>query len=69
MPANAAMARDAYLKLNHCMNTSQPVDPSPCVAYDGCDAGYPVVWCSVAGQGHAISSYASGAIAKFFKQF
>ena len=68
-PANAAMARDTYIKLNHCMSTTKPVEPMPCVSYDGCDAGYPVVWCSVAGEGHAIPRFSSSAIAAFFKQF
>jgi poly(3-hydroxybutyrate) depolymerase len=67
--ANGESARDRILATNHCGTTTHAVDPSPCVQYDGCDAGYPVVWCPVAGEGHTIPSFAAGAIATFFKQF
>jgi polyhydroxybutyrate depolymerase len=58
-----------FLADNHCASTSQAVDPSPCVSYDGCDTGYPVVWCPVVGEGHAIPSFAAAGIASFFGQF
>jgi poly(3-hydroxybutyrate) depolymerase len=61
--------RDAFVAKNGCTATTQPVDPSPCVAYQGCDEGYPVVWCERQGDGHAIPSFAATAIANFFKQF
>ena len=62
-------ARDQFLADNHCGTTSTPVAPSPCVSYDGCDSGYPVVWCPVDGEGHTIPSFAAGAIATFLGQF
>jgi poly(3-hydroxybutyrate) depolymerase len=62
-------ARDRIVALNHCGSTTQAVSPSPCVQYDGCDSGYPVVWCPVAGEGHAIPSFGGTAIAAFFAQF
>jgi polyhydroxybutyrate depolymerase len=62
-------ARDQYLADNHCGTTSTAVDPSPCMSYDGCDSGYPVVWCPVDGEGHTIPSFAAGAIATFLGQF
>lgn len=68
-PTGAAAARDVFVADNHCASTTQPVTPSPCVSYDGCDVGYPVVWCLVAGEGHAMPSFAAAAIATFFKQF
>ena len=34
-------ARNRIVTLNHCTTTTAAVDPSPCVAYQGCDAGYP----------------------------
>lgn len=68
-PADAAAARDAFVKVNHCKTTTMATTPSPCVSYDGCDTGYPVVWCLNEGQGHAIPSYGSSAITAFFKQF
>jgi hypothetical protein len=39
------------------------------VSYDGCDSGYPVVWCPVDGEGHTIPSFAAAAIATFLGQF
>lgn len=45
-------ARDQYLSANGCAATTQPFDPSPCVQYDGCAAGLPVVWCQTSGKGH-----------------
>lgn len=45
-------ARDQYLAANGCSMTTTPFDPAPCVAYDGCSAGLPVVWCQTAGKGH-----------------
>jgi polyhydroxybutyrate depolymerase len=62
-------ARDQFLANNHCGSTMTAVDPSPCVSYDGCDSGYPVVWCPVDGEGHTIPSFAASGIANFFAQF
>ncbi len=61
--------RDAFIAKNGCTTMTMPVEPSPCVEYQGCNAGYPVVWCEVEGQGHAIPSYSPTAIAEFFKRF
>lgn len=68
-PDGAAVLKDILVTTNHCETTSSPVEPSPCVTYAGCDAGYPVTWCLVEGQGHAIPNYGSKSIAAFFKQF
>jgi polyhydroxybutyrate depolymerase len=62
-------ARDQFLAQDHCGTTMTPVDPSPCESYDGCDSGYPVVWCPVDGEGHTIPSFAAAAIATFLGQF
>jgi len=62
-------ARDRFLADNHCGTTSTAVTPSPCLSYDNCDNGYPVVWCPVAGEGHTIPSFAASGIANFFAQF
>ncbi|MFO0612465.1 MAG: hypothetical protein U0414_07750 [Polyangiaceae bacterium] len=45
-------ARDQYLAANGCAMTTQPFDPAPCMQYDGCKAGDPVVWCQTSGKGH-----------------
>ncbi|WP_438021784.1 alpha/beta hydrolase family esterase [Sorangium sp. So ce233] len=46
--------RDRLLELNHCDAGAPPVpeDPAPCARYQGCDEGYPVIWCETSGQGH-----------------
>jgi polyhydroxybutyrate depolymerase len=62
-------ALNQFLADNHCGSTSTAVDPSPCMSYDGCDSGYPVVWCPVDGEGHTIPSFAAAAIATFLGQF
>lgn len=60
-------ARDALAKRNQCGTTTTAVDPSPCVKYQGCLAGYDVTWCEWNGA-HAIPSFAASAIGNFFKQ-
>jgi polyhydroxybutyrate depolymerase len=60
---------DALVKYNGCSSDTQPVSPSPCVEYQGCMPGYPVIWCVRPGDPHAIPSFAAGAIASFFTQF
>lgn len=42
--------RDQMLTANGCDATSHPVDPAPCVSYDGCEA--PLVWCNPPTGGH-----------------
>jgi polyhydroxybutyrate depolymerase len=48
---SGVQARDTWLQLNGCTDTSAPYDPDPCVVYDECSSGAPVVWCAHAG-GH-----------------
>jgi poly(3-hydroxybutyrate) depolymerase len=62
----AALAK--ILQQNHCGTTTTPVDPSPCVSYQGCDAGYPVTWCEWDGP-HNVPSFGTSAITAFFKSF
>jgi len=66
--ADGRAARDKILKQNHCGTETTPVDPSPCVSYQGCDDGYPVTWCEWDGP-HGIPSFGTSAITAFFKQF
>lgn len=61
-------SRDHWAEENSCSEMSSPTSPSPCVAYDGCDVGYPVHWCEFDG-GHTIPGFASEAIWNFFEQF
>jgi poly(3-hydroxybutyrate) depolymerase len=61
-------SRDFWVKANHCQMPPVSVDPSPCVAYPGCDADLPVTFCEFAG-GHTVPPFAAAAIWKFFTQF
>jgi len=49
-PENGPLTRDFYVELNHCDSMSVPVEGytdtlSNCVEYQGCDEGFPVIWC------------------------
>jgi len=54
---------------NGCAGPGAAVDPAPCVADDGCDAGESVVWCSHSEpdfNGHGWPSWAGAGIWTFF---
>jgi len=58
-PSDVAAARARVLTANGCGTTTQPYDigvPSPCVQYDGCMPGEPVVYCETMGLGHVDQS-------------
>lgn len=63
-------SRDYWLMENECSDVDSyyPVFPAPCVAYEGCQEGYPVHWCEFDG-GHEIPSFAAEAIWNFFIRF
>jgi polyhydroxybutyrate depolymerase len=64
-------ARDQLLERNGCDETTTPVDPAPCVAYDGCDPSRDLRWCEhteSAMNGHAWPSFATVAIWDFFER-
>lgn len=52
---------------NGCGDSLNATDPSPCVAYAGCPAGHPVVWCAVDGLKHELWSSAGTASWGFFR--
>jgi poly(3-hydroxybutyrate) depolymerase len=58
-------ARDFFLKRDACGTTTMPVAPSPCVAYDGCAAGFPLRWCEFEG-GHVWPAFATKGVSDFF---
>jgi polyhydroxybutyrate depolymerase len=61
--ANAAF----WAKQSKCdMSMSKPVDPSPCVEYAGCDAGFPVRFCEYDGD-HQPPAFAATGVWDFFK--
>jgi len=66
--ASGEASRDFWVKANHCQTDAVSVDPSPCVAYTGCDADLPVTFCKFPG-GHTVPPFAAAAIWKFFSQF
>jgi polyhydroxybutyrate depolymerase len=67
---------DTFVELNGCSTTRTPTQPAPCEVYDGCDEGYPVVWCErtdandPGGQndwtGHSFPAFTRKALADFF---
>lgn len=59
-------ALDQYVSRNNCQTQTQPVDPSPCVAYQGCDV--PTIWCEYPGE-HSPWNQMPGAVWEFFSQF
>jgi poly(3-hydroxybutyrate) depolymerase len=59
---------EVFLERNGCGTDTVATDPSPCVSYQGCDAGHPVTWCEFQG-GHSPPQFAAGAIWEFFSQF
>jgi poly(3-hydroxybutyrate) depolymerase len=66
--ADGKDALNLFIARNKCQTQTVAVDPSPCVAYQGCTAGYPIHFCQFSG-GHMTPSFASAAIWKFFTQF
>jgi poly(3-hydroxybutyrate) depolymerase len=72
--------RDVFIERNGCMEQSTPVTPSwcegapasyspcSCVSYEGCTAGYPVIWCEFNG-GHTPAQNSAASIWEFFSQF
>lgn len=61
-------ARDEFLGRNACGSTTVPDSPDGCVAYEGCAAGAPLVWCEYPG-GHWPPNFATDRIWDFFTQF
>lgn len=64
---DAKKARDHWQRVNDCTATSKPFAPSPCVAYDGCAAARPEIYCEIPGLGHNIWSSGSKVTWEFLK--
>jgi polyhydroxybutyrate depolymerase len=45
--------RDQWIARNHCDSMYTATSDPPCIAYDGCDVGNPVVWCETTMQDHS----------------
>lgn len=67
-PEQGEAARDEFIARNHCDSASLPTEREGCLAYENCDTGYPVTWCTFDGA-HEPPPYAGSAIWSFFKQF
>jgi polyhydroxybutyrate depolymerase len=61
-------SRDHWQMTNHCANEAEPPDANGCIAYRGCDQGFPVIWCETTG-GHSPPRFSAAAIWQFFSQF
>jgi poly(3-hydroxybutyrate) depolymerase len=66
--ASGQASRDFWVKANKCQTQTMPVEPSPCVAYQGCAADLPVTFCLFPG-GHTVPAFAAAAIWSFFSKF
>ncbi|MBN2525721.1 MAG: prolyl oligopeptidase family serine peptidase [Deltaproteobacteria bacterium] len=66
--ADGQQALNEFIKRNGCGSETVPVDPSPCVEYQGCADGYPVVYCEFSG-GHGPASFGPDGIWDFFSRF
>lgn len=73
-------ARDVFVKRNGCSNETTPVaggwceglsanyEPCSCVSYNGCKAGYPVIWCEYNAD-HMPAPSSGTTLWDFFSQF
>jgi polyhydroxybutyrate depolymerase len=66
--ANGERARDEIAKRNHCGTETAPANSGACVSFQGCDPGFPVVWCQFSG-GHMPAPNSAQPIWDFFSQF
>ncbi|MDB4961180.1 MAG: hypothetical protein JWP01_1179 [Myxococcales bacterium] len=63
-------SRDRYRTDAACGTMTQPITPSPCVAFDGCSAALAVRFCAhteTAGSGHGWPAFAAGASWQLFQ--
>jgi poly(3-hydroxybutyrate) depolymerase len=59
-------SRNHFRETNGCGAGSAATDPAPCVAFDACSAGHPLLWCAHGG-GHDIPDFGRPAIWNFFQ--
>ena len=64
---DAKKARDHWVRVNACKATTVPFAPSPCVAYDGCNAARPEIYCEIPGMGHSLWTNAAKVTWTFIK--
>jgi polyhydroxybutyrate depolymerase len=67
--ANGEGSLDYWLGSDDCdAESSEPIQPDPCVAYRGCASGLAVRWCAYDG-GHDWPGFAARGIWEFFESF
>jgi poly(3-hydroxybutyrate) depolymerase len=66
--SNGEAARDEFAKRNGCSTSTMPIGSDGCVAYTGCDDGYPVNWCPFMGI-HEPPPFSGPEIWNFLAQF
>jgi dienelactone hydrolase len=66
--SNGEAARDKFVSIDKCSSTTAAADANGCLAYQGCMAGDPVVWCPFDGV-HEPPPFAGPAIWSFLSQF
>jgi poly(3-hydroxybutyrate) depolymerase len=66
--AQGEATRNWWTRANACAATTMAAAPSPCVAFDGCKADQPVLWC-VHQDMHNWPSFAGAALWTFFSSF
>lgn len=64
--ASGRAALDKYVGRNNCDPQSHPVEPSPCVEFQGCDV--PTIWCEYPGE-HSPWNQMPRAVWNFFSHF
>lgn len=60
--------RDYFRQAAGCESTSTSTEPTPCVAYDGCDEGKPVHYCQHP-DGHIWPDFGTTAMFEFLREF
>lgn len=58
--------RDTWIAANGCSMDTAPSGPSPCVEYQNCSSGKPVVWCNPPTGGHSPPGYTGEGLSTFF---
>ena len=62
------LARAEFVRRNGCSEETLDLERERCIAFQGCEPGYPVEWCSFTGE-HVPAPFAGEAIWQFLSQF
>lgn len=67
LPSSGRYCAEYWRQRNGCQSSQTPVDPSPCMAFDGCPSERPVRYCEIPGLGHVPWSEGARAAWSFFQ--